>query len=296
MMNLKQLEYFTALAEELHFGRAAERLGMAQPPLSRQIKQIEEDLGALLFNRGRNAITLTRAGERLYARGSALLAEFSDIKLEVRRIGQGAEGRLRIGFVGSATYGLMPNILKSFRASYPAVNLSLIPMNNAQLHRSLIRREIDIAIARPALNDAEIITRPLGEERLVLAAPDTLDLSAGPVDLPTLRAERFVLYPESPRPSFADFILKACADLGMQVEKRAFTMDFQTAIALVSVGEGVAIVPASVGAVQRNGVRFHEISNLTVKTGISVNHRSDEQGIHVKNFATIAQKVARRVF
>lgn len=295
-MNLKQLEYFIALAEELHFGRAAERLGMAQPPLSRQIKQIEEDLGALLFNRGRNAITMTQAGERLYQRGSALIAEFNDIKLEVRRIGQGAEGRLRIGFVGSATYGLMPNILKSFRASFPDVNLSLIPMNNAQLHRSLIRREIDIAIARPALDDAEIITRKLGEEPLVLAAPDTLDLPAGPVDLRALRDERFVLYPEFPRPSFADFVLKACADLGMEVEKRVFTMDFQTAIALVSVGEGVAIVPASVGSVQRNGVRYHDIANLMAKTGISVNHRIDEQGIHVKNFAAIAQKVARKVF
>jgi DNA-binding transcriptional LysR family regulator len=295
-MNLKQLEYFVTLAEELHFGRAAERLGMAQPPLSRQIKQIEDDLGALLFNRGRNAITLTQAGARLYERGSALLADFADIKLEVKRIGQGAEGRLRIGFVGSATYGLLPNILKSFRASYADVNLSLTPMNNAQLHRSLIRREIDIAVARPALTDAEIITRKLGDEPLVLAAPETLALPQGPVDLRALQAERFVLYPEAPRPSFADFILKACADLGFDIEKRVFTMDFQTAIALVSVGEGVAIVPASVGAVQRNGVRYHQIAKLAVKTGVSLNHRIDEQGIHVKNFVAIAQKVARRHF
>lgn len=294
-MNLKQLEYFIALAEELHFGRAAERLGMAQPPLSRQIKQIEETLGALLFNRGRNAITLTQAGERLYGRGSALLTEFSDIKLEVKRIGQGAEGRLRIGFVGSATYGLLPNILKSFRASYPEVNLSLMPMNNAQLHRCLIRREIDIAIARPLLNDAEIMTRTLGDEPLVLAVPDTFLLPSGPIDLFMLRGERFVLYPEFPRPSFADFVLQACADLGFEVDARVFTMDFQTAIALVSVGEGMAVVPASVGAAQRNGVRYHEIANWVAKTGISVNHRIDEQGIHVKNFEAIAQKVARKL-
>lgn len=294
-MNLKQLEYFIALAEELHFGRAAERLGMAQPPLSRQIKQIEDDLGALLFNRGRNAITLTQAGERLYQRGVALVADLNDTLLEVRRIGQGAEGRLRIGFVGSATYGLMPNILKSFRASYPQVSLSLIPMNNAQLHRSLIRREIDIAIARPALQDAEIITRKLGEEPFVLAAPDTLDLS-GAVDLRGLREERFILYPEYPRPSFADVVLQACAEIGVEIEHRIFTMDFQTAIALVSVGEGVAVVPASVGSVQRNGVRYHDIAHFRATTGISVNHRIDEQGIHVKNFAAIAQKVARKVF
>lgn len=295
-MNIKQLEYFIALAEELHFGRAAERLGMAQPPLSRQIKQIEEDLGALLFNRGRNAITMTQAGERLYARGTAMLAEFNDIKLEVRRIGQGAEGRLRVGFVGSATYGILPTVLKSFRVAYPEVNLSLIPMNNAQLHRSLIRREIDIAIARPALDDAEITTRKLGDEPLVLAAPDTLDLPRGAVDLRQLSGEAFVLYPEFPRPSFADFVLNTCAGLGIEMKRRVFTMDFQTAIALVSVGEGVAIVPQSVGSVQRTGVRFHEITNPLARTGVSVNHRLDEQGVHVRNFVAIAQKVARKTF
>lgn len=293
-MNLKQLEYFIALAEELHFGRAAERLGMAQPPLSRQIKQIESDLGALLFNRGRTAITLTQAGERFYQRGAALLAEFNDIKLEIRRIGQGAEGRLRIGFVGSATYGTLPGILKAFRTTYPEVNLYLTPMNNAQLHRTLIRREIDIAIARPALRDSEIVTRKLADEPLVLAAPDTLELPQGPVELSQLQDEAFILYPESPRPSFADVVIEACKSVGMEVRRRVFTMDLQTAIALVSVGEGVALVPAPVGAVQRNGVRFHQIARLTAHTGISVNHRIDEQGVHVRNFATLAQKVARK--
>jgi DNA-binding transcriptional LysR family regulator len=214
----------------------------------------------------------------------------------VRPIGQGAEGRLRVGFVGSATYGILPTILKSFRASYPDVNLSLIPMNNAQLHRSLIRREIDIAFARPALNDAEITTRKLGEEPLVLAVPDTLDLPKGPVDLRTLAAETFVLYPEFPRPSFADFILNSCAALGIDLKRRVFTMDFQTAIALVSVGEGVAVVPQSVGSVQRTGVRFHDIANALDKTGVSVNHRLDEQGVHVRTFVAIAQKVARKTF
>lgn len=294
-MNLKQIEYFIALAEELHFGRAAERLGMAQPPLSRQIQQIEADLGAQLINRGRNAISLTQAGERFYERGSALLAELSDIRLEIRRIGQGAEGRLRIGFVGSATYGMLPTILKSFRASWPEVNLSLVPMNNAQLQRSLIRRDIDIAIARPALNDSEIVTRKLIDEPLVLAAPDALITAPGPVSLPGLGAVSYILYPEYPRPSFADVVIEACESVGADISRRVFTMDFQTAIALVSVGEGVALVPASVGTAQRHGVRYHEIAGLTVRTGISVNHRIDEQGIHVHNFVTLAQKVARKL-
>ncbi len=158
-MNLKQLTYFVAVAEELHFGRAAERLDIAQPPLSRQIKLLEEELGAVLLNRGRSTTTLTQAGERLLERSKSIFSMIEDTRLEVRRLGQGAEGRLRIGFVGSATYGILPNIVKSFRANYPDVNLSLIPMNNHQLHRALISRELDIAFARPALKDPDFVTR-----------------------------------------------------------------------------------------------------------------------------------------
>lgn len=294
-MNLKQLTYFVAVAEELHFGRAAERLGMAQPPLSRQIKQIEEELGAQLFNRGRNAITMTQAGERLYDRGTNILRQMEDTKLEVRRIGQGAEGRLRIGFVGSSTFGMLPNIIKSFRANYPEVNLSLIPMNNAQLHRALVSREIDVAFARPALKDSEFVTRKLGEEALVLALPDTVDTgNRTMVNLNDLAAQNFVLYPEYPRPSFADFVLNSCAEQGVEIASRVFTMDLQTALSLVAIGEGVCIVPASVASGTRNGLRFCKIEQPLAQTELSVNYRLDEQGIHVRNFVQLAQSVGRR--
>lgn len=294
-MNIKQLTYFVAVAEELHFGRAAERLGMAQPPLSRQIKQIEEELGAQLFNRGRNAITMTQAGERLYDRGTNILRQLEDTKLEVRRIGQGAEGRLRIGFVGSSTFGMLPNIIKSFRANYPEVNLSLIPMNNAQLHRALVSREIDVAFARPALKDSEFVTRKLGEEALVLTLPDTVDTgNRTVVNLNDLAAENFVLYPEYPRPSFADFVLNSCAEQGFEIASRVFTMDLQTALSLVAIGEGVCIVPASVASGTRNGLRFCKIEQPLAQTELSVNYRLDEQGIHVRNFVQLAQSVARK--
>lgn len=294
-MNLKQLTYFVAVAEELHFGRAAERLGMAQPPLSRQIKQIEEELGAQLFNRGRNAITMTQAGERLYERGTNILRLMEDTKLEVRRIGQGAEGRLRIGFVGSSTFGMLPNIIKSFRANFPEVNLSLIPMNNAQLHRALVSREIDVAFARPALTDSEFVTRKLGEEALVLALPDTVDTGNRTViNLNDLAAQNFVLYPEYPRPSFADFVLNSCAEQGVEIASRVFTMDLQTALSLVAIGEGVCIVPASVASGTRNGLRFCKIEQPLAQTELSVNYRLDEQGIHVRNFVQLAQSVSRK--
>tara|TARA_R110002074_G_scaffold49292_6_gene125781 strand:- start:2141 stop:3031 length:891 start_codon:yes stop_codon:yes gene_type:complete len=296
-MNFKQLTYFIAVAEELHFGRAAERLGIAQPPLSRQIKQMEEELEAILFSRGRSAITLTPAGERLLIRGRDILATVDDTRREVRRIGQGADGRLRIGFVGSSTYGILPNIVKSFRITYPGVMLSLVPMNNAQLHRQLVGREIDVAFSRPALNDAEFATKKLMEERLILALPDTIDTGSRiDADLGQLAHHNLILYPEYPRPSYADFVLKACQDAGFEAPNQVFTMDLQTALSLVAIGEGVCIVPETVGATKRPGLKWAKIEPEIARTALSMNYRLDEQGVHLRNFISTAQKVARKSF
>lgn len=289
------MKYFVAVAEELHFGRAAERLDMAQPPLSRQIKQIETEIGVLLFVRGRNAISLTQAGERLFERVQAILTQIDDAMLETRRVGQGAEGRLRIGFVGSSTYGLLPNIVKSYRANFPDVNLSLIPMNNAQLHRALVRREIDVAFARPALKDSEFITRQLAEEPLVAAVPDSFNPGPGNrVDPDSMAGQNILLYPEYPRPSYADFVLSNLEAKGFHTLERVFTMDLQTALSLVAIGEGVCIVPASVSTAIRNGIRYLPIEPALENTALSVNHRIDEQSVHVRQFLDIAQKVARK--
>ncbi|MBM2322535.1 MULTISPECIES: LysR family transcriptional regulator [Marivita] len=296
-MNFKQLTYFIAVAEELHFGRAAERLDMAQPPLSRQIKQLEEELGAILFNRGRSAISLTQAGERLLARGKTIVSQLEDTKLEVRRLGQGAEGRLRIGFVGSATFGILPNIIRSYRANYPEVNLSLIPMNNADLHRALVSRELDVVFARPTLKDPEFLSKHLIEEKLILALPDIVDTGSRTVaKLERLMTHNLILYPERPRPSYADMVLKAVEDAGFQAPMRIWCMDLQTALSLVAVGEGVCIVPESVSNAPRKGMKFLKIDPEIARTELSLNYRLDEQGVHVKHFVSIAQKVARKTF
>lgn len=296
-MNFRQLTYFIAVAEELHFGRAADRLDMAQPPLSRQIKQLEDELGATLFNRGRSTITLTQAGERLLARGKSILAQLDDTKLEVRRLGQGAEGRLRIGFVGSATFGILPNIIRSYRANFPEVNLSLNPMNNAELHRALVSRELDVVFARPTLKDPEFLSKHLVEEKLILALPDIVDTGTRTVSkLERLMTHNLILYPERPRPSYADMVLKAIEDAGFKAPLRIWCMDLQTALSLVAVGEGVCIVPESVASAPRKGMKFLKIEPEIARTELSVNYRLDDQGVHVKNFVTIAQKVARKVF
>lgn len=293
--NFKRLEYFLAVAEELHFGRAAERLDMAQPPLSRQIMLLEEEMGATLFDRGRGQIRLTQAGEALLRHAREVMERMEDARLEVRRIDQGAQGRLRIGFVGSATHGLFPNLIKSFRRSYPDVNLSLSAMNNAQQHRALVRREIDIAIARPELKDAEIKSVPFHEEPLILACSDTMPIDPRqPVNLSDLKDWPFILYPEKPRPSFADAVLSLCATEGFQPEKRVFCGDYQTAISLVAVGEGISIVPQSVGSSGHQGVRFLPLSRTDATTRLSINYRIDNRERHIQRFLEIARKLVLR--
>jgi len=268
---------------------------MAQPPLSRQIMQLEAELDATLFDRGRGQITLTQAGEVLQRRAQEMFSAMNDALLEVRRIDQGAKGRLRVAFVGSATHGIMPNLIRSFRQHYPDVNLSLSAMNNAQQYRALIRKDVDIAIARPKIDDPEICSVPIQEEPLHVASPETLDLpSTVPLVLKSLKEIPFILYPEQPRPSFADRILDLCRSEGFEPEKRVFCMDYQTAISLVSVGEGISVVPASVGQSGHRGVRFEPIANPEAKTGLSVNYRLDNREKHLLRFIEIARKLTRR--
>lgn len=294
-MDMKRLRYFVAVAEELHFGRAAEQLGIAQPPLSRQIAQLEKELEASLFDRSRAQVRLTQAGKLLLERATKILTEYNETCLEIKRMGQGAMGRLRIAFVGSATHGLFPTLIKSFRANYPRVNLALWSMNNAEMHRSLIKREIDIAISRPQIDNEEIHNKILFHEPLILAVPDSLSLERGkqPV-LFELADETFILYPEFPRPSFAYYIISVCSDAGFEPSSRAYTMDYQTAISLVSVGVGVSLVPKSVATTKRNGVRFVDYQGPNPGTALSISYRRDNRDPMIMNFINVAQKLTRK--
>lgn len=279
----RRLRYFLAVAEEMHFGRAAERLGIAQPPLSRQIARLEQDLGALLVDRSRSQIRLTQAGQALRERGIEILARIEDLQNEIARIGAGKAGLLRIGFVGSATHGVLPEVIKGFRAAHPDVELVLAAMNNAGLKEALIRREIDVAIARPRIVDDTIVHHTFHAEPLILALPEARG-PAGPIALATLRDAVFILYPQHPRPSFADHVLGVCAAAGFRPSRIAMAMDYQTAISLVSVGVGVSLVPRSVAMSQRPGVAFRAYVGPNPGTELSVNHRIDHRSPQLWSF------------
>lgn len=293
-MDLRRLMYFVAVAEELHFGRAASRLGIAQPPLSRQIAQIENDLGVLLFDRSRSQIRLTQAGGALLERARDVIDRLEQAEQEVKRIGEGAAGRLRVAFVGSAAYGILPNVIKAFRTSYPDLELAISAMNNAELKRALIQREVDIAVARPTLEDEELYSQPFTHEPLIVALPDTSpSLEAEPLELVSLKRETFILYPRKPRPSFADHIIGICKVEGFIPKTQIMAQDYQTAISLVSVGVGISLVPESVSRSERTGVAYRPYVGHNPGTSLSLNYRRDNRMPHLQNFLKVALKMAR---
>lgn len=295
-MDFKRLTYFVAVAEELHFGRAAARLDIAQPPLSRQIAQLEAELGVQLFDRSRSQIKRTQAGDALLVRARDILERVDRTIREVKCIGEGAAGRLRIAFIGSASYGVLPELIRTFRSEYPDVELALSALNNAELKTALIERQIDIAFARPALEDDEIRCDLIHQEPLILAVPAESDLAErDELTLAELKRETFVLYPRRPRPSFADYVLELCKKEGFIPGSEVLAQDYQTAIALVSVGVGISVVPQSVSQSDRHGVVFRPFEEGSLRTAISLAVRRDNQSVHTNQFVTVAQKFARKV-
>jgi len=295
-LEFKRLKYFIAVAEELHFGRAAARLEMAQPPLSRQIATLEKEIGAQLFDRARSQIRLTEAGAVLLDRARDILDDLDSAYREVELIGRGGAGRLRVAFVGSATHGVLPSLIKSYRSHYPHVDLSLSSMNNAELERGLIQRDIDIAVARPNLQGDEFRSMALHHEPLILALPDNSALAGQslPIKLADLDKETFVLYPRRPRPSFADHILKVCDGEGFTPVDQIFAQDYQTAISLVSVGVGLAMVPKSVSNSPRAGVLYRSYEGNNPGTSLTVHARRDNRKPQVLQFFDIIEKYTRK--
>lgn len=293
-MDTRRLKYFLAVAEELHFGRAASRLEISQPPLSRQIAALEAEIGAQLFDRSRSQIRLTQAGEVFERHARALVDRLESAYRETRLVGAGGQGRLRIAFVGSASHGVLPTLIKSYRSEFPKVELALSAMNNAELHSAIIQREIDIAVARPNLNDEELRAEPLTREKLILAIPDDSDLlSRDEIAFSELGAQTFVLYPRRPRPSFADHILSICREEGFEPAALELAQDYQTAISLVSVGVGISVVPESVSRTSRPGVHYWPYLGTNPGTGLTIHARRDNQSPQVMNFLASARRFVR---
>jgi len=260
--DLRQLRHFIAVAEHLHFGRAAAALHISQPPLSRSIQDLERRLGAMLLARTRRRVELTPAGSHFLEEAKRLLLQLERAVLDVGSMAAGDSGRLRLGFVSLADYGVLPGLLKIYKAAKPGVALALREMLSPEQAAALIAGELDFGLLLPPVaGDLEHIV--VQRERFVAALPSDHRLARkrDRLAMRELARENFVMVPRAIAPGLYDIVagLAARADFTPQVAQEAIQM--QTVVSLVSSGLGVAIVPASVANLGRRGVVYCELAD-----------------------------------
>ncbi|NTJ62195.1 LysR family transcriptional regulator [Agrobacterium rhizogenes] len=263
MLSLRQFQQFLAVAETMSFRRAAERLSMAQPPLTTAIRQMEEELGVRLFERTNRITGLTPAGEVLREEAQRTIAQAERAMTLTKRAGEGAIGTLRIGFVASSIHHLVPQIIAGFRRDNPSIVLELEEATSARQIASIIADQTDVGlVALPIPASAEMLmaTKVLLESRLVAAIPADHPLASEPLfPLAALAGESWILFPESEGPGLYSTIMRACFEAGFspRVEQRAVQME--TIIGLVAAGLGVSLVPEAFLSSRREGVAFRNL-------------------------------------
>ena len=290
-MELRHLRYFIAVAEELNFTRAADRLHMAQPPLSQQIQQLEAQLGFQLFRRTKRTVTLTEAGQVFFEEAQKILLQVDRAIQLAQQTSRGELGQLTIGFVSSAAHNVVPAILQQFRTLNPAVKLELREMTtNEQLQR-LREGQIDIGFIRPPVEDgvnSEIVFR----EPLIVALPQTHHLAdRAHVELRELSTEPFIMFPRSLAPGLYDPIVSLCQQAGFSPIAAQEAIQMQTIVSLVAAEMGVAIVPASMQNFQRSGVIYKALSESTCIVAIALIWRSNPTAA-VQRFLAVARQIS----
>src|SRR5579862_1952635 len=261
-MELRHLRYFVAVAEELHFHRAATRLHISQPPLSQQIRALERELGVTLLARNRRRVALTAAGTGFLEDARAILESVDRAAERARGIARGSLGTLSIGFVGSAMFSpTLPGILREFRTAHPDVELVLRELPTSAQLTALAAGELDIGVIRGPVElaelDGQLELMTIQRERLVAAVPADHPLAAHRrLRGEDLRGEAFVILARREAPGLYAGLATAMGDSGGLPEDVLEVAEMQTIISLVAGGFGVSLVPASVGQVDRSGVAF----------------------------------------
>ncbi|MFM0417749.1 LysR family transcriptional regulator [Paraburkholderia aromaticivorans] len=260
MIDIKPLRYFVTLAETRHFGRAAARLNLSQPPLSRQLAALEASLGVTLVERSPRSVTLTAAGERFYADAKAILAAVEQAVSNAQAAAQGDAGKLAIGFTMCAAYNVVPGYARAFGAAFPEVALHLREVVSNDLAEQVLAGHIDAAIMFPTIPDKGLATRTILSEPLCVALSRSHPRArARRLKIAQLAGEPFVLASEDVAPTLRATIVEHCRSGGFEPNIRFEVQLQQTVLSLVDEGVGVALVPASMRKAQLAGVVFRPL-------------------------------------
>ena len=295
-MDLRRLRYFVVAAEELNFSRAAERLHIAQPPLSAQIKQLERELGVKLFDRTSRGVHLTEAGRLFLGEARRIFAQLNQTVDFIRRVGDGRIGRLALGFLPSAAHNVLPSVLGGFRERFPNVDLSLQEMGPDEEVQKLRSKQIDAGFLYLPVDATGLETKPILREPFVVALPDAHPLATEiQVEMRQLAEEPFILPPQHHVPACYGHIMEACRRAGFfpkAVQKDVWLM--QTIVGLVAGGLGVALVPASIQNLGRAGVTYKRIKDLSLTVEMGVVWRPDNTSPVMQAFLEVVEEIANQ--
>jgi DNA-binding transcriptional LysR family regulator len=277
-MELRHLRYFVAVAEERHFGRAAERLHMAQPPLSQQIRRLEDELGVTLLRRTTRRVDLTDAGAAYLEKVRLILSAVDEAGVEAQRVQAGLSGRLSVGCVGSATYSLLPALARTLREERPGLDVTfrgemLVPEQVAALHAG----EIDLALLRPPLEESGLTVLHLRTERLIVVLPEAHRLSRRRrLRVPDLRDEDLVLHPSRGGSTMHGLVTELCRKSGFSPRVRHEVRETSTLLTFVAAGLGLAVVPETVAALGVPGTVHRPLEATHARVDLAAATRSDE--------------------
>lgn len=283
-IELQDLEALLVLAEMLHFGRAADRLHVSQPALSKRIRRMEDRIGGPLLVRGYRELHLTEAGRLLASRSRHLLAEASATLALTGRAARGEAGLLRVGFGIASIFGLLPEVVRRFRRAYPEVQLDLRDMSTPEQITALASGEIDVGFIRHRATDDRLRMRPVLDERLVAAVgPNSRwDERAG---LRSVSSEPFIIIARARSASFYDHVLSVCAAAGFAPRIVQEADELFTIVSLVGAGLGVSLVPGSAALMRLPGVRFYELGMPEAAWNIAIAwHRDSDRVPLVRQF------------
>lgn len=294
-MELRHLRYFVAIAQEQSFTRAAEKLGVAQPPLSRQIQQFEEELGIELIRRGSRPAYLTEAGQLLYEQAVQVLDRIEEMRAMMQRLKHAQRGRFAIGFVASTLYGKLPKIIQRFRATRPGFDVALLELTSLEQITALKEHRIDVGFGRIPLDDPAIQRHLLRHERLMAALPAGSPLLnvPGPIALRDLTSEPLIVYPKAPRPSYADQVLGLFRTHQLTPFLVTEVRELQAALGLVAACAGFAIVPANVRSLQREGVEYRDLQEEDATSPIFMTHRNDDISVEIAAIMDLIREIYR---
>lgn len=256
-MELRHLRYFVVLAEELHFGRAALRLAISQPPLSVNIRQLEEAIGTRLFDRNSKAVSLTAAGQAFLVRAKSLLAQVDDACMLAREIGDGVVGRLRVGFIGSLLFHGLPGWIQDFQAQFPNVQVVLSELNTQEQLDALAHKEIDVGFVYTRHIPDTMTSLLVCSPSFVCCVPEHHPAARrSKLALADLRDEAFIIFLRKASPDYYARIVEICVNAGFYPRVQHELRHWLSIVAAVSQGLGIALVPEQMEQSHMAGVRF----------------------------------------